>query len=69
MQEGVASAMHNVTSEMSEAEAHGAVPEDAGGAFVFKMKSGLAGMRGNAERVFRQSGENVKYTVGQKKSC
>ena len=26
MQEGVSSAMHNVTSEMSEAEAHGAVP-------------------------------------------
>ena len=67
MQEGVASAVHNVTSEMSEAEAHGAVPEDAGGAFVFKMKSGLAGMRGNAERVFRQSGENKKcYRAGLK---
>ena len=57
VQEGVASAVHNVTSDMSEAEAHGAVPQDAGGAFVFKMKSGIAGMRGNAERVFRQSGE------------
>ena len=63
VQEGVASAMHNVTSDVSEAEAHGAAPEDAGGAFMFRMKTGMAGMRGNAERVFRQAGAYNRYDM------
>ncbi len=59
VQEGVASAMQNV--EISEAEQHSERPEDVKGAFLHSMKSGLAGMKGNAGRVFRQSGAYDRY--------
>ena len=71
VQEGKASAIHNVTSDMTGAEVHSAVPKGATGTFVFKMKrgfvfkvkTGMAGMQGNAERVFRQAGAYNCYVM------
>jgi hypothetical protein len=59
MQEGVASAMHNV--DISEQEAHAEAPDDTKGAFLHHMKSGFAGMKGNADRVFRKKGAYDRY--------
>ena len=54
MSEGVNAAMQNV--QLNEDEQRQECPEDTKGAFLFKMKCGIANMTNNANRVFRQEG-------------
>ena len=51
---GVGAAFNS--AHLDQREAHGECPEDVKGALIFKMKSGVSAVSGNASRVFRREG-------------
>ena len=61
MQAGVESAFHS--AQIDEQTAHEECPEDVKGALLFKMKSGVSAVTGNASRVFRMEGAYDRYDM------
>jgi ACS family sodium-dependent inorganic phosphate cotransporter-like MFS transporter 6/7/8 len=59
MQAGVESAFNN--AQIDEQTAHEECPDDVKGALLFKMKSGISSVSGNASRVFRMEGAYDRY--------
>ena len=54
VQAGVEAAFHN--AQLDDKTAHEECPEDVKGALLFKLKSGVSSISGNANRVFRREG-------------
>ncbi|XP_023335696.1 vesicular glutamate transporter 1 isoform X2 [Eurytemora carolleeae] len=49
------------SAHLDEQTAHEDCPEDVKGAFLFKLKSGVSAVSGNANRVFRREGAYNRY--------
>ena len=60
---GVQAGMEDAWSNahLDEKTAHEECPEDPKGAFMFKLKSGIGAVSGNANRVFRKEGAYDRY--------
>jgi hypothetical protein len=54
MQAGAEAAFAGAT--IDERTAHGECPDDVRGAMLFKLRSGVSAVSGNANRVFRREG-------------
>ena len=59
VQAGMEAAFNN--AHLDEKTAHEECPEDVKGAFMFKVKSGISSVSGNASRVFRKEGAYDRY--------
>ena len=61
VQAGMEEAFNN--AHLDEKTAHEECPDDVKGAFLFKLKSGVSNMSGNANRVFRREGAYNRYDL------
>jgi len=61
MQAGAEAAFANAT--IDERTAHGECPDDVRGAMLFKLRSGVSAVSGNANRVFRREGAYNRYEI------
>jgi len=59
LKSGAETAFQNV--QIDEQTAHEECPDDVKGALLFKMKSGISSVTGNANRVFRKEGAYDRY--------
>ena len=61
VQAGMEAAFNN--AHLDEGEAHQECPDDVKGALIFKLKSGVSNLSGNANRVFRREGAYDRYDL------
>ena len=61
MQAGMEAAFNN--AQLDDQTAHQECPEDVKGALMFKLRSGISSVSGNANRVFRREGAYDRYDL------